>query len=86
MIITPRLARLMTYDELRERAVVVDQFKAPNHDPNCTKNHLVLRFAYKMMGSLSWHVIKHPPCPKDPTFKFAQSTLSMEGLKDWGLL
>jgi hypothetical protein len=79
------LLALTTEDEFKEVSAV-GQFTAPNHDPNCKTDHLVLKFAYQMMGFLNWHVIRHSASKKAPTFKFAQSTLSMEGLKDWGLI
>lgn len=59
-------------------------FDAPNHDPQCTKPHVLLRAAFLQKGygivpdTWFWHVLSKN--------KAGQTTLSMQGLKEWGIL
>ena len=76
------LESLSTQEEIAE-VRAVGKFSAPNHDPECTRKHLVLRYAFqqKFAGHppiIMWHVIS--------AGRSHHSTLSMEGLKEWGLL
>lgn len=67
---------------------IPEAFTAPNHDPKCTRKHTVLRHAYiqpefkireKVYPATHyWHVINEGPN------QF--STLSINGLKEWGLI
>lgn len=59
------------------------KFSMPNHDPNCKCEHLLLRYAFqqKWPGFPSvnyWHVMSEG--------RSKHSTLSIEGLKEWGLM
>jgi hypothetical protein len=85
----------MTPGEVAEATVVTcNQFSTPNHDPNCKREHLRLKYAFVQPGFMStdektgtckifegahfWHVMSDGP--------FHHSTLSMQGLKEWKLL
>lgn len=83
----PALKALTTNEEQAEIKVTTlkcNPFTAPNHNPNCQFNHLVLRYALLQPGwgsvppTMMWHVLSDN--------RAGQTTLSMEGLKDWGLL
>lgn len=64
-------------------ALKCNPFTAPNHDPECKRNHLVLRFAYNMCGFDNWHVLKHQNPKYTPE---CTTTLSMRGLREWGFI
>lgn len=74
---------LATNEEVKEVAAV-GQFSAPNHDPKCAKKHTILKYAFQQPGYQDipathfWHVISEG--------RSKHSTLSIDGLKEWGLI
>lgn len=66
------------------KLIADEAFTAPNHDPNCKRQHLLLRYAFIQRGfgftpdAHFWHVLT-----PGPSF---HSTLSIKGLHDWGLI
>lgn len=78
-----RMSDLATTDEVNE-VKAITKFNAPNHNPLCQHKHTVLRYAFTQRGfgsipnMLYWHVISEG--------KSHHSTLSLEGLKEWGLI
>lgn len=87
MKITNQGLKALTVPEEQKEIEVVEikesLFSAPNHDPNCKADHLLLRYAFSMsvpdQGRIPfWHVLS--------AGRSFHSTLSMMGLHDWGLI
>lgn len=56
-------------------------FTMPNHNPDCTTKHLLLRFAYWQKG---YGTV--PDLPYFHVMSDFETTLSIEGLKNWGYI
>lgn len=87
MNINPGLAYLAAETELAAAHAVKKVFSAnsvaPNHNPNCTFKHPQVMFAFWQDdfqgGKIAyWHVMSEG--------RSKHSTLSMDGLKQWGVL
>lgn len=80
-----KMTDLATPGEIAEvTAAVCSPFNEPNHDRRCRREHLRLRFAFVQPGygdwppTPFWHVMSEGPSK--------HSTLSMQGLREWGLI